>query len=75
LEVIEPDFRDLVADYLNGAVGDEFVMVKLGVQVIAILIIGIVLWRISAIFNKKKERGRKTVFMNSKYQEKWKSRQ
>jgi len=75
LEVIESDFRHLIADYLNGAVGDEFVMIKLGVQVIAILVVGLVLWRISTIFNKKKQRTRKTVFMSSKYQEKWKSRQ
>lgn len=73
--MIETNYRQLVADYLNGTVGDELVMVKLGIQVIAILVVGLVLWRISAIFNKKKQRTRKTVFMGSKYQDKWKTRQ
>jgi len=74
LEVIEPNFRQLVADYLNGAVGDEMVMVKLGMQVIAILVVGLVLWRISSIFSKKKRNARKTVFMGSRFQDKWKNK-
>jgi hypothetical protein len=75
LEIIEPNFRQLVADYLNGSVSDELVMVKLGIQVIAILVVGLVLWRISSVFSKKKQSTRKTVFMGSRFQDKWKNKQ
>jgi len=75
LQPIEPNFHELIANYLNGSVNEEFVMVKLGVQVIAILVTGLALWKISAVFNRKKKRPRKTVFMGSRFQSQWKNKQ
>ena len=68
-------FHHLVSNYLNGAVNDNFVMIKLMVQVIAVLVTGLVLWRVSAVFTKKKsEQRRRNVFMGSRYQDQWKNK-
>lgn len=74
MEPIEPLYRQMIAEYLNGSVNDSFVMIKLMVQVIAILITGLVLWRISSIFSKKKVNRRKSVFMDSRFQKQWKNK-
>jgi hypothetical protein len=64
-----------VANYLNGGVNDSFVMIKLMIQVIAVLVVGLVLWRISAIFSKKKsQQRRRSVFMESRFQDQWKNK-
>ena len=64
----------MIANYLNGSVNEEFVMIKLIIQVVAILFTGLVLWRISAIFSKKKRQTRKTMFMESRFQDNWKNK-
>jgi len=71
---MDPDFRPLIETYLNGNLSDELIMVKLMAQVIAVLIAGLVLWKISGIFNRKKNRKRRGAFMESRFQEHWKNR-
>jgi len=68
-------YRELIAGYLNGSVNDSIVMIKLMVQVIAVLVAGLLLWRISTIFSKKKnQQRRRSVFMESRYQDQWKNK-
>ena len=76
---MDPDepyhYREMIANYLNGGVNDSFVMIKLMIQVIAILVVGLVLWRISTIFTgEKNQQRRRTVFMESRYQDQWKNK-
>ncbi|MCG8575772.1 MAG: hypothetical protein MI810_12875 [Flavobacteriales bacterium] len=62
----------IINDYLNGMADESMLMVKLMGQVIFILIAGIVLWRISAVFNKKKIKRKRSVFSESRFQNHWK---
>ena len=69
IEQYDPQF---FAEYLSGRASEAQLMVKLMTQVFAILVVGIVLWRISAIFNKKKKNRRQSMFSDSSYQHHWK---
>ncbi|MBN4072495.1 hypothetical protein JYT74_00515 [Crocinitomix catalasitica] len=62
----------LINEYLNGVANESFLMVKLMMQVIFILVAGIILWRISAVFNKKRTKRRNTLFSESRFQNHWK---
>ena len=68
----DPQF---ITEYLSGQASETQLMVKLMAQVFVILVIGIVLWRISAMFGKKKTKTRrKNMFTDSNYQTHWKKR-
>jgi hypothetical protein len=61
----------IISQYLNGAASESVPMMKLMMQVIVILIIGIVLWRISASFGRKKKNRHQNVFSESRFQKHW----
>lgn len=56
------------AQYLGGQASEMKPMVNLMAQVFAILVGGIVLWRISAVFGKKNRNRRQNIFTESKFQ-------
>ncbi len=70
--MIETYDPNLVAEFLNGSASEAYLMIKLMSQVFAILITGLILWRISVIFSKKKKSRRSSIFMESRFQQHWK---
>lgn len=64
-------YQILIRDYLSGSASEAFIMVKLMGQVLAIMITGIVLWRVSTIFSRRKKNRHKSVFSESRFQEHW----
>lgn len=72
MEPIETYDPIIVQQYLNGAASEAGIMIKLIVQVFVVLVAGIVLWRISTIFQRKRERKRRQVFSDSRFQRHWK---
>ncbi|MDC3352214.1 hypothetical protein OAV92_03105 [Crocinitomicaceae bacterium] len=70
--MIETYDPDIVNIYLNGAATEAMPMMKLMSQVIVILIVGIFLWRISAVFNRKRKERHEAIFRKSRFQQHWK---
>lgn len=60
-------------EYLSGEAANMRSMVSLMAQVFAILVGGIVLWRLSGIFGKRNKKRRDSMFDQSKYQS-WKTK-
>ncbi len=69
--MIETYNPEIVSQFLNGAASESVPMMKLMMQVIVILIVGIVLWRISAVFGRKKKNRHQNVFSESRFQKHW----
>ena len=69
--MIETYNPEIISQHLNGAASEGVPMMKLMMQVIVILIVGIVLWRISAIFGRKKKNRHQNMFSESRYQKHW----
>ncbi len=69
--MIETYNPEIISQYLNGAASEGAPMMKLMMQVIVILIVGIVLWRISAVFGRKKKNRHQNMFSESRYQKHW----
>ena len=57
--------------HLSGQASEMKPMVNLMAQVFVILVIGIVLWRISAIFGKKGKSRKRSMFSDSRF-DSWK---
>ncbi|WP_027419495.1 hypothetical protein [Crocinitomix catalasitica] len=72
--MVETYNPEIVSTFLNGAATEAFLMVKLMGQVVAILFAGIFLWRVSAIFNKKRQNRHESVFTSSRFQQHWRRR-
>lgn len=62
---------EIISQYLNGAATEGVPMMKLMAQVVVILVIGLVLWRISSAFSRKKNVQRQTMFNDSRFQKHW----
>jgi predicted permease len=60
-------------EFLSGRATEMKPMVSLLAQVFAILVGGIILWRISAVFGKKNKNRRQSMFESSQYQQ-WKNK-
>jgi hypothetical protein len=52
------DIAKYVRTFMSGAADDSFNFMNLMVQAIAIIVVGLVLWRISLAFHRKKMAGR-----------------
>ena len=72
--MVETYNSEIVQNYLNGYASESMPMMQLMAQVIVILIIGIALWRISTIFNKRKVNRRENVFSQSRFQKHWRNK-
>lgn len=71
--MIETYDPEIVSTYLNGVASESIPMMKLMAQVLVILIVGIFLWRISAIFNRKRVNRHQNVFSDSRFQKHWRN--
>lgn len=72
--MVESYDPEIIKLYLGGLASEGMPMVKLMTQVLVILVVGIVLWRISAIFNKKRQNRHQNVFSNSRFQKHWRNK-
>lgn len=72
--MIEHYDPQVIGEFLGGRASEAHLMVKLMAQVFGILVIGIVLWRLSSVFSKKKKQGRQSMFADSSFQNHWKKR-
>lgn len=70
--MIETYDPEIVHTYLNGAATEALPMMKLMMQVIVILVVGIVLWRISSVFNRKRKERHEAIFKKTRFQKHWK---
>lgn len=70
LESYDPQF---FADNVSGHASEALQMVRLMGQVLAVIIVGLILWRIGASFGGKKKKGRENMFSDSSYSA-WKRR-
>lgn len=71
LDSYDPQF---VTDHLSGHASEMKPMVNLMAQVFAILVIGIVLWRISAVFGRKNRTRKQNMFADSRFQKHWQNK-
>lgn len=62
---------EIISQYLNGAATEGVPMMKLMAQVVVILVVGLVLWRISSAFSRKKNVQRQTMFNDTRFQKHW----
>jgi hypothetical protein len=67
------DYRDLILQKYTGALDETFIYINIGTQAIAVLIGGLVLWRLSLMYQRRKiqERQRNNYFTTS-YSKHWK---
>ena len=72
--MIESYDPEIIEVYLNGVASESYIMVKLMGQVVAILFTGIFLWRLSAVFNKRRKQRHESVFTSSRFQKHWRRR-
>jgi hypothetical protein len=72
--MIETYDSEFVQNFLSGQASEMKPMVNLMAQVFAILVVGIILWRISSVFSKRKKTRRKNMFSESSYQAHWKNK-
>lgn len=71
---MEPSYDpQFFSEYLSGEATSMRSMVTLMAQVFAILVGGIVLWRLSGLFGKRNKKRRGSMFDNSNYQS-WKTK-
>ena len=72
--MIETYDPELIKQYLGGLASEGMPMVKLMAQVLVILVVGIMLWLISSIFNRKRQNRHQNVFSNSRFQKQWRNK-
>tara|TARA_R110002072_G_scaffold291008_1_gene458890 strand:+ start:3916 stop:4140 length:225 start_codon:yes stop_codon:yes gene_type:complete len=72
----ELTIQQLIKAQFSGAVSDTSSYVNLAVQTVAVLIGGIVLWRISVVMHKKKLAQRsRNQFFDTPYSKGWKRKE
>ncbi|HLV42066.1 MAG TPA: hypothetical protein VKY37_07295 [Brumimicrobium sp.] len=65
--------QDLIQRRFSGQLNNEAEYIELIVQVFAVLILGLVLWRMMIVFHKKKQAKRKpSVYFDNSFSKKWK---
>lgn len=65
--------QDLIKQRFTGTLNSEAEYIELIVQTFAVLILGLVLWRLMAMFHKKKKAQRKTSgYFDSEFSRNWK---
>ena len=66
---------EIIKAFYAGQASDSYVMMKLMVQVIAILFAGLLLWRMAVIFSSKKnQKSRESLMDSSRFQKQWRKR-
>lgn len=72
--MIETYNPEVINMYLGGVATESVPMMKLMAQVLVILVVGIFLWRISAVFSRKRQQRYQNVFSESRFQKHWKKK-
>ena len=72
--MVESYDPQIINEFLTGVASDSFGMMKLMVQVIAVLFSGIILWKVGAMFTARTSKKTREGFMTSRYQKEWKKR-
>ena len=66
------DVQGLIQRRFTGELNNEAEYIELLVQVFAVLILGLVLWRLMAVFHKKKKAKRKpSTFFETTFTKSW----
>lgn len=65
---------EVIRQYLSGTASEAMPMMKLMMQVVAILFVGIFLWRISAVFSRRNVSKRQDMFSDSRFQKHWRKK-
>lgn len=64
--------QDLIQQRFTGTINNEAEYIELLVQVFAVLVLGLVLWRLMVLFHKRKNAHRKrSNYFDSEYSRKW----
>lgn len=72
LETYDPE---IIKAFYSGEASNSFPMVKLMVQVIAVLFAGLIMWRMAVIFsNRKTQKTRDSLMSSSRFQKHWRNR-
>ena len=65
--------QELIKTRFTGELNNEAEYIELLVQVFAVLVLGLVLWRLMVLFHKKKNAKRKkSTYFDSDFSKKWK---
>jgi hypothetical protein len=64
VELVNADITQLIPVYFSGQLDERMIYINLAVQAIGIMFAGILLWRLSVLFQRKKmkQRRRSTLF-------------
>ncbi len=66
------DIQELIQRRFTGELNNEAEYIELLVQVFAVLILGLVLWRIMIVFHKKKKaKRRSSVYFENTFSKNW----
>jgi hypothetical protein len=66
------NIQDLIQNRFTGTLNSEAEYIELIVQTFAVLILGLVLWRLMAVFHKKKKAQRKTSsYFDNEFSRNW----
>ncbi|MEX1191286.1 MAG: hypothetical protein WED10_13740 [Brumimicrobium sp.] len=66
------NIQDLIKQRFTGTLNNEAEYIELIVQAFAVLVLGLVLWRLMVIFHKKKKTQRKrSGFFESEFSKNW----
>ena len=66
------NIQDLIQKRFTGPLNSEAEYIELIVQTFAVLILGLVLWRLMAVFHKKKKAQRKTSgYFENEFSRNW----
>ncbi len=71
---MDPESSLLVREYLCGVANEEYLMMKLLGQLLLILFVGIVLWRILTAFFRRNQSRKPNMFEQSRFQKHWRRR-
>jgi hypothetical protein len=64
--------QDLIQQRFTGTINNEAEYIELLVQVFAVLVLGLVLWRLMVLFHKRKNAQRKrSSYFDSEFSRKW----
>jgi len=71
---MEPTYNpEFFVEHVSGHAVQGYFIIKLMMQVLAVLVVGMILWRIGSAFSRKKKPGRQNMFNESSFNS-WKRR-
>lgn len=66
------EIQDLIHQRFSGEINSEAEYIELIVQVFAVLVLGLILWRLMVVFHKKKiAKRKKSTYFEGRYSNQW----